>query len=196
MKTTVLSGILFGLIATPAFAGNLGTPVMSEPVVAAPIAQAAPAGYDWGGFYAGAQLGYGDASATGGIEGDGIIGGVHAGYNYDFGQVVAGGELDYDFTDIALSGGAGTIDSVLRGKVKLGYDAGPTLIYATGGVARADTSNLGQDTGAVFGAGVDYLLTPSTIVGIEYLNHDFNDFDGSGVDVDVDTFRLKGSLRF
>ena len=55
------------LIGAPAFAGN-PLPPTPEPMVEAPIAVApvAQAYSDWTGGYVGAQLGWGDADATGG----------------------------------------------------------------------------------------------------------------------------------
>ena len=198
MKRIGLFGAAFAAIgATGAWAGNLETTLAPEPVVQAPVMAApAPAGNDWTGFYAGAQVGYGDVSTNAAVSGDGALYGLHAGYNHDFGSVVAGGEVDYDWSDISLTGGAGDIDSVARAKVRLGYDAGRVLVYGTGGFAQAETSALGDDDGTFFGAGADYMISPSTVVGLEYLNHDFENFNGSGTDITVDTFRLKGSFRF
>lgn len=60
-------------------------------------------GGDWTGFYAGGQLGYADIDGTGAADGSGGTYGVHGGYNYDFGQFVLGGEVDYDKLDIDLA---------------------------------------------------------------------------------------------
>jgi opacity protein-like surface antigen len=85
--------LLATTFAGPALAGG-PTVVEPEPVIAAPPA-AVPASYDWSGFYAGAQIGYGDISTDPAVlEGDGLLGGIHAGYRFDFGQFVAGAELD------------------------------------------------------------------------------------------------------
>ncbi len=74
---------------------------------AAPIAVTG----DWTGGYVGGQLGYGNVEC-GGTDGDGAFGGLHAGYQSDMGTFVVGGEVDYDFADIKLDGGAGTIDNI------------------------------------------------------------------------------------
>ncbi|MGO4914694.1 outer membrane protein [Pseudogemmobacter sp. W21_MBD1_M6] len=179
------------LMAAPAFAGNMTAPVIEQPV---PVA-AAPVTYgsDWTGGYIGAQLGYGDFSA-GAASGDGVLGGLHAGYNYDFGTVVLGGEIDYDATDIDLGAGA-NVDSVARLKAKLGYDMGNTLIYATAGGARAETS-LGTDNGYFGGVGLTYKMTDTISVGGEILGHKFDNFNSTGTDVDATTATVRVSYNF
>ncbi|MBQ0802128.1 MAG: porin family protein, partial [Sulfitobacter litoralis] len=181
-----------------AFAGSLSEPVI-EPVMTAPV-PAPNLGGDWTGFYTGLQLGYSEADTNFGVDGDNGSYGFHAGYNYDFGRFVLGGELDYDKTDIDLDDAAGvtqgSIDSVARAKIKGGYDLGNTLIYATGGYARADTS-IGDEDGAFYGIGMDYKITEQYSVGAELLEHKFDDVGGvSGADADVTTFNVRGSYRF
>ena len=119
---------------------------------------------------------------------------MHGGYNYDFGQFVLGGEVDYDKLDIDL-GGAATADSVARLKLKAGYDLGKTMIYATAGAARADTS-LGSENGDFYGLGVAYKVNDQFTMGGEVLEHSFDDIAGSGVGADATTFTLRGSYNF
>lgn len=185
-------------MAGAAFAGSpVDTP--AEPPVFAPETVPVPVntGGDWTGFYTGLQLGYADAdSATGGLDGSDTSYGFHAGYDYDFGQFVLGGELDYDKTDISLGGGAGSIDSVARAKIRGGYDLGRTLVYATAGAARADTS-VGDETGPFVGVGVAYQVTDRYLVGAEVLEHRFDDVGGvAGNDIDATTLSIRGSYRF
>ena len=73
--------------SAPAFAGGLGDVAPEPEVVAYDAPVQANTGGDWGGGYVGAQIGYGDLKSNGaGLDGDGAIGGVHAGYRADFGQ--------------------------------------------------------------------------------------------------------------
>lgn len=193
---------LFGASAiAPAFAGGLGD-VAPEPEV---LAYAAPApantGGDWTGGYVGAQLGYGDSDSNGaGLDGNGAIGGVHAGYLQDFGQFVAGAELNYDVTNINLGSGAGdTLDSVARVKLIAGADLGRSLVYGTIGAAYAEATLGGatlKDNGRFAGLGVAYNLSDQWSVGGEYLYHKFDNFDASGVDFDVQTLQAKVSYNF
>lgn len=205
-KTLTAFATIFGVIG---FAGAAHAGGLSEPVVQpapAPIPAPAPApapvsyGGDWTGFYAGAQLGWGqlDSDVFGDEEPDGALYGVHAGYNYDFGSFVLGAELDYDFTDISDSATDIDLDSVARFKVKAGYDAGRFLPYVTAGVAQATTGGAldADDDGQFAGVGVDYQYNDRIRVGAEALQHEFNDFDGSGSDIDATTIAARVSFTF
>ncbi|SDI55229.1 hypothetical protein SAMN04488026_100452 [Aliiruegeria lutimaris] len=71
-------------LAAPAFAGSLD-PVAIEP---APTPIPVQTSSDWTGGHVGLQLGYGEL--TDGLEGDDMIGGVSAGYDWDLGDWVVG----------------------------------------------------------------------------------------------------------
>ncbi|WP_424974540.1 outer membrane protein [Dinoroseobacter sp. S124A] len=189
----LIGALVIGMGSAPVLAGSLEDPVIAPPPAPPVIV---PAGADWTGFYGGVQLGYGDVdSSASGVDGDGAIGGLILGYDYDFGSYVLGAGLDYDIADIDL-GSAATLEDVLRLKLRAGVEAGPALIYATGGYARAGTDNLGSDDGYFIGAGVDYPITEAWTLGGELLYHEFDDFDGSGVDVDATTLQARLSFRF
>jgi outer membrane immunogenic protein len=184
------------LLAAPAFAGGLTEPIL-EPVV-----QAAPppmdTGGDWTGAYVGAGLSYGDLSA-GADGGNGALYGVRAGYDYDFGKFVLGAGLDYDAADVDLDSGAGSLDSVLRLKVRGGIDLGQTLVYATAGAARAEATlggaRRGED-GYFGGIGADYMLNDRWTLGGEVLIHKFDNFGGTGTDIDATTAGVNVGFRF
>ena len=196
--TASLTAIVLG--SAPALAGSLqDTVVEPAPVMMAPTPL--PGG-DWTGFYAGGQLGFLDVegdNAAAGVDGDDISYGLHAGYNYDFGLWVLGGELEYDWTDLDLTAGAaavGSVDSVWRAKLKGGYDFGDTLLYATAGYADVDTS-LGDADGHFYGLGVAYKVTEQFIVSGEVLRHEFDDIGGTAnLDADANSFSIRGSFRF
>jgi opacity protein-like surface antigen len=195
MKLLTTAGII-AITAFPALAGGMTEPVMTtEPVVAV-----APAytGGDWTGGYVGGQLAYGNASVSD-IDGDGVSGGLYAGYRYDFGTFVLGAEGGYDWADMTLDGDLGTIDNVGRLKALAGYDMGKTLIYATAGAAYADATVGGanlSDWGWLAGVGVDYMVNDVVSVGAEILYHQFDDFDNSGADVDATTVAARVSYHF
>lgn len=193
MKATAAALVATTALGGAAFAGSLQDPVIETPVIApVPV----PVSGEWTGFYTGLQLGYADIDGDGGLEGDDNTYGFHAGYDYDFGDFVLGGELDYDQADIDLNAGAASIDSIARLKLKGGYDLGNTLIYATAGVARADTS-VGDETGPFAGLGISYKVTDRYTIGAEVLEHRFDDVGGiAGNDLDATTITLRGSLRF
>ena len=200
MKHAVIAGTL--ALALAPFAANAGGFTETADPAPAPIVPAAPIGTDWSGFYGGVQLDYGDVTGEGALdgEGDGALFGIFGGYRYDFGDFVVGGELDLTAAEIDLDNTLnGSLDNVLRLGVEAGFDAGPALIYGTAGVAYASADTAAgdlEDDGFFFGAGVDYLLTDQIVLGAEVLQHEFDDFDGSGVDVSATTFGINAAFRF
>ncbi|MEL6621047.1 MAG: porin [Pseudomonadota bacterium] len=145
---------------------------------------------DWTGRYAGIQLGYGDVS-----NGDsGSVGGVHLGYNHDFGTFVLGGELDYDIANIDIGPGT-TIDSIKRFKLRAGYDFGRALGYVTAGVAEADGTS-GDDSGPVYGIGFAYELDSGVTFGAEVLRQEFDGLAGPATETDTTTITVRGGIRF
>ncbi|GAA5068924.1 outer membrane beta-barrel protein [Roseibacterium beibuensis] len=201
MKFALPAGIAaLSLVALPALAGGLAEPAPEPAYVPTPAP--APVSADWTGFYAGGQLEYGMADAEGaGLdeEENGMLGGVFAGYRYDFGSYVLGAELDVNAADIDIDN-VGTLESVYRLGVEAGYDAGPALIYATAGAAYASIDALGggtlEDDGYYYGVGMDYAVTDTVTVGAELLRHEFEDFDGTGIDAGATTFGINAALRF
>ena len=180
-------------VAGTAHAGTLDPAPAPVPVAAPPVVVPST---DWTGFYGGIQLGYADGDGDAGLEGDENTFGVHVGYDWDLGNYVLGAEFDYDKTDIDLNAGAAEIDNVMRLKFKAGYDLGETLVYATAGAARADTS-VGNETGPFLGLGFAYRITDNYMLGAEVLEHRFSDVGGTpGADVDATTFNLRASYRF
>lgn len=199
MKTIAALAVTAALTA-PAFAGG-PTVVADEPVIQ-PVetAYVAP-GLDWSGAYVGAQLGYGDVDSNGaGLDGNDWFGGVHAGYRWDLGNWVAGTELSYDATNIALGATAGDeLSDVLALKLTAGREIGNSLVYGTVGAAQASASVGGvdlKDNGLVYGIGFDYAVNDRWTVGGEVTEHNFDDFDASGVDFDATTVKAKVGLRF
>ncbi|WP_380055505.1 outer membrane protein [Falsihalocynthiibacter sp. SS001] len=165
---------------------------------AAPVlAQSAYTSYnDWTGGYIGAQLGYADVGTSlDGVDGDDIIGGIIAGYDYDLGDWVVGGGLDYDMASIDLSGAA-EVENVIRAKVRAGYKMNNGLLYATAGWARADTDTLGDSDGYLFGIGYDVKMSGGYTVGTELLYHKFDDFNDTGIDVDATTIQFRVGYNF
>lgn len=176
------------------------------------IARAEPADsvYDWSGFYVGAHVGYGESAASGLFEGrpeddfenfggsfdldpDGVVGGLKAGYNWQFDNIVFGVEADITFTDWSERLTSSQGDSVevntdligtLRGR--LGYATDGLLIFVTGGVALSDAeyqahSNSFDGTdkfnglGFVVGGGAEFALSENIGLTAEALYLGFED---------------------
>ena len=201
MKKYLGSAAISALLAAPAFAGNLQEPVV-EPIIAAPV-QVQPIS-DWTGFYVGGQLGYGEAS---GADEDvsGGLGGLHAGYLYDLGQWVIGGELDYDWADMSdtFGGAEVKVDEIARLKLIGGYDLGNGLLYATAGAFNANlNASVGSletnvdDNGWLAGIGYKHKFTENWVGGVEALYHKASDFDDSGEDLKIKTLTARISYKF
>ena len=194
--------LAFTLIGAQAVAGNPTEPIISAaptPIAPIPVQMT----QDWSGFYAGGSLGYAtvdDEAATFGPDFDGATYGVHAGYDYDFGTFIVGGELELSGFDVADSATATEVDSVTRLKVRAGYDAGLFMPYLAAGVAQLNSSGapLGDvdDTGSFYGFGLDYRMTDTIRVGGEVLEHDFDDYAGSGINADALTASVRVSYDF
>jgi outer membrane immunogenic protein len=193
---------LGGALAAPALAGGYDATAETPPPAAPPMVLAAPmhSMTDWTGFYFGGSLGYGDVSGNV-VLGDSVTGqtyGVQAGYMYDLGSVVLGAELQYVGTNITDDSIGLNVDSVARAKLRAGYDAGQFQPYAVIGAASLTTSGAvdDMDTGYLYGVGLDYRYGSNLILGAELLQHEFDDYAGSGIDVSATTIEARVSYRF
>lgn len=188
-RLMVASAGLVAALAVPAFAAD----------ATADLPMTAP-GFDWTGYYAGLQAGYGwgqseitttegaPFSITPDVDG-GFVGGHVAGL-WQFDQAVIGGEADLNYstmegtTESGLGSTFGT-DIKWFGSVnaKAGFAMDRLLVYGIGGVAFAgiETSQISgtaftetkTNVGWTVGAGVDYALTDKFIVGAQYRYYDF-----------------------
>ncbi len=200
MKYLLSAAAASALIAGTAFAGNI-EPAPMEPMIApapAPVITTP----NWTGFYAGGQMGYAnvDSDFVGDRDGDGFIGGLTAGYDYDMGSWVVGAGFDYDWADIDFGAGGptdSTMEAIWRAKLRAGYKIGNGLLYATGGYANADTNNRGSEDGYFIGAGYEHLVTQNISIGAEVLHHQFDGFNTAPkTDIDATTAQVRATFRF
>ena len=158
---------------------KFGEQAAAPPVRYAKAPAVAPSSQTWAGFYLGAHGGYGwkdndfrrVLNSTGpavidGIASRGALAGGHAGYNWQYGRVVAGLETDFSFGNIKGTspsiieniGGGSTQTTALADKFKylatararLGWlPVDNLLLYATGGLAweRLDRTQISVQTG-------------------------------------------------
>lgn len=154
------------------------------------------------GFCGGAAIGN---SVAGGCRGDKdrIVGGIHAGYDTQMGNLVLGVVADYNRTNVrdsvtafSVTPASYTLTRRLKDtasfRARAGYALGDTLIYATGGIAWAKInnrftttntvntfSNTGNDDawGYRIGGGVERKLGEKFSVGLLYTYSSFNDDD-------------------
>jgi outer membrane immunogenic protein len=151
--------------------------------------------FNWGGWYAGLNLGGGFSDVSG------VIFGGQLGYNWQFGQWVFGVETDIQFSgqdsdSVFTAGGATFVDKqelewfgTFRGRI--GYSVWDRwLPYFTGGLAYGGRKASGAVTGTLagpysaddtvigwaIGVGVDYAITPAWTARLEYLHISLDSF--------------------
>ena len=112
--------------------------------------------------------------------------GFTAGYNYQQGTLLVGGEGDFDFGHVADSASGlgtvstGVVQNFFSARARVGYALDRALFYGTGGYAGANVRGvlsggaLGYDqthvaNGWALGAGMEYAVTPHFTVKGEYL---------------------------
>ena len=179
------------------------------PAVPAPV-MAAPATYSWSGPYVGVNLGaqWGTVDRLS-LAPHGIAGGVQAGYNWQAGQLVLGGEADIQ--------GSGADDmfapykfanpwfGTVRGRA--GYAFDNVLLYATAGLAYgggrltiAGLSETRTHVGWAGGGGIEVGLTPNWSAKAEYLFVGLSDktyvLSGVSSGIESNLVRLGVNYRF
>jgi outer membrane immunogenic protein len=193
-----------GALAASIMAG-VGAAGAADLAVKAPVYKAPPPVIlsDWAGFYIGVNGGYGwgdfknDAGFSEKPKG-GLVGG-HAGYNWQYGPVVAGVEVDFDGADIKETKPAtivgiaanvpGTVtakfDELATARARLGYLVLPNLLaYGTAGPgwghsevstlsANGSTSVGATNFGWTAGGGLEYKFYGNFTARAEYLHYDF-----------------------
>jgi outer membrane immunogenic protein len=170
--------------------------------MASPLAAQAQSTSQWDGFYAGINTGglWSSTAASittntsgGGFNGtgSGFVGGAQAGYNYLFGSILLGGEVDFQGSTMSsgLSGGTGT--SAINAnatmpwfstfRVRAGYTVGSVMPYVTGGAVWGHQRLQGTDSQTgyfdasnnfwtyTFGGGVEGRLSDRLSAKLEYL---------------------------
>lgn len=141
-------------------------------------------GTSWQGPYVGANIGY----QFGGVSNNradpsGVVGGVQAGYNVQYGQFVFGGETDIQVSDADDTFAAWKFSNpwfgTLRGRV--GYALNNVMFYGTGGLAfgelRATTFGVSEShttAGWTAGVGAEMGFAPNWSAKVEYLYVDLS----------------------
>jgi outer membrane immunogenic protein len=187
MGTKFWCGI--GLLAS--VVAGAGSAVAADLAVKAPPPGVAPAYLsDWAGFYIGINGGGGWAETTFDLftpfnakPTGGVVGG-HAGYNWQYGAVVAGVEVDFDGADLkkTVLGLQQKTNELASARARVGYVFFPNLLaYGTAGAGWGHTefSVPGFVTDAInqfgwtAGAGLEYKLMDHVLLRAEYLHYDF-----------------------
>jgi opacity protein-like surface antigen len=95
--------------------------------------------------------------------------GVHAGYLHDFGTIVAGVEASYTMYNSDVF----PITGVAAIKGRAGLDLGRIQPYAFVGYGMAFGV---EDSGMVYGGGLDWAITDRLVLGAQYSHYDFRDY--------------------
>ena len=178
MKKTI-----FAVTLTAAVAASGAASAADLPRSPAPYYAPAQSGlYNWGGAYAGLNLGYEWSKVTNSaVEPSGVAGGGQIGYNWQSGQFVFGVE-----TDVQFSGADDTFApfkfsnpwfGTLRGRAGAAFNN--VLLYATLGLAygslKGEIPGLDEtrtEVGWAGGIGAEYGFNPNWSARVEYLYMD------------------------
>ena len=202
MKKALLASVSLGALAL-ASGAQAADMTAARPVYKTPVA--APV-WSWTGFYVGANVGYARAQTNisdpdGTYLGfgtsfdskqSGVIGGLEAGYNWQFNSLVLGVEGDISAASLSRStpyfgdtfNGNMTALGTVRGRIGWAFDR--LLIYGTGGVAFANLKDQyfsptfpftatasSSVTGWTAGAGVEFAIAGNWTAKAEYLHVEF-----------------------
>jgi outer membrane immunogenic protein len=182
MKKILLATVAITSLAIgSSYAADLGR---RAPAREAPAYVPAVPVYNWSGIYIGGHIGgafagndfFGNDDAR-------FMGGGQIGADYQFApNWVFGIEANYSFVDSHDNGAAFFANRNLGSVTgRLGYAWGPTLLYAKGGYAWADTRHsfgfTGEegDSGYTVGGGIEYMFAQNWSTKLEYQYYNFGD---------------------
>ena len=204
MKKAILALTMASASVAAGTAAAADLPRGPTPYYSAP----APAVYNWNGVYVGANIGYDWSKVTNSaVEPSGFLGGLQAGFNWQNGQFVVGGE-----TDIQVTGADDTFApykfsnpwfGTLRGRA--GWALNNMLFYGTLGLAygelKGETFGLDESKthiGWAGGLGMEVGLMPNWSAKVEYLYMDLNNrfYSITGVNNGLESNMLRFGVNY
>lgn len=177
MKTITLAAAILMAGATAAGAADL-----SRGSSAGSIKDAPGTSVTWEGAYIGAQVGFasfGDAD----ISGDGAIGGIHGGYDFQRSIVVFGPYASVNWSNAELKTPDSTVEKGLDWSIggRAGVLVSPRILaYGKVGFTQTEYKGSGKTetmNGVEFGPGVEFNVAPGLFVGGEYLRREVREGD-------------------
>lgn len=206
ISKTIAFSAAASMLALGATSAMAAGPVVVTP--AEPVYTPAPAPVrDWSGAYGGLSfsgVSGGMNENTGGplLDLDSDTGlGLFAGYNWQSGNLVYGGELNYTNFSTPFTGAAGSsVDDSLELRARVGYAMDNVLLYGFVGAARSDATFGAADynlTGVSYGLGAQYQFTNGVFAGLELGRRDVSDtVGGNTLGADIDTVSLRVGFQF
>jgi len=206
MRRFRFAAAALALIAAPAGAADIPRQGARIPYAVPPPAVT----FTWTGPYLGVNLGHQWSSLSPLVgEPSGITGGVQGGYNWQFGQVVVGGEADIQASAADDTFAAYKFSNPWFGTVRgrLGYAMSNVLLYATAGLGygggRLVIAGLSEDQthfGWTGGGGIEVGFTPNWSAKAEYLFISLSDktyvLSGATTGIDSHLVRFGVNYRF
>jgi outer membrane immunogenic protein len=203
------------LLAVPLAAQAADVPIKAPYYKGAP--RSVVSYYNWTGFYAGVNAGYGLGTSSWSLPGTavkpkGAMFGGTAGYNWQSGAIVYGIEGDFDWSGVKGSADCGGVTctttnnwlATFRGRVGYAFDR--WLPYVTAGGAYGNvkatlsapvpgvtTSASSNQFGWTFGAGLEYAFLGNWTAKVEYLYVDLGRFN-TGVGAVVNNVSFKENV--
>ena len=204
MKKTIFAATLAAAVAASGAAAAADLPRSPAPY----YAPAQSGLYNWGGAYAGLNLGYEWGKVTNSaVEPSGVAGGGQIGYNWQSGQFVFGVE-----TDVQFSGADDTFApfkfsnpwfGTLRGRAGAAFNN--VLLYGTLGLAygslKGEIPGLDEtrtEVGWAGGIGAEYGFNPNWSARVEYLYMDLasRGFSITGTDNGLHASMLRLGINY
>lgn len=204
MKKTIFAATIAAAVAASGAAAAADLPRSPAPY----YAPAQSGLYNWGGAYAGLNLGYEWGKVTNSaVEPSGVAGGGQIGYNWQSGQFVFGVE-----TDVQFSGADDTFApfkfsnpwfGTLRGRAGAAFNN--VLLYGTLGLAygslKGEIPGLDEtrtEVGWAGGIGAEYGFNPNWSARVEYLYMDLasRGFSITGTDNGLHVSMLRLGINY
>lgn len=206
IKRSLACAACVAAFAVSASAGSMGAPTPTPAI--APVVEADKS---WTGFYAGVSVN----KTTGGIYKnenggsfpvfeDKTVGGAFVGYNWQRGNFVYGGELNYTSVDTEMVLYSGTSQGpMLDLRARAGYALNNVLVYGFAGLAASSISGVaGRDydmSGFSYGAGAEMYVYKDIFAGLEVSrrNVDYNSIPSNAeVGSEIDQISLRVGYNF
>ena len=204
MKQTLMSASIVAMLSSGAIAGNIDT-ATADPVITPPTSTVT----DWSGGYVGLSyssvdgtMQYANSITVYEYVEDSAIG-VFAGYNWQSGNLVYGGELNVTeglvgITNYPTEG----LDTTIELRARAGYATGDMLAYGFLGYGKSEYEFPNSGTldvaGVTYGAGVDYMITNTIFTGLEFSHRELKgDHSMSGEQTSsIDMISLRIGWKF